>query len=70
MNKKQLYRLIFGLLCFVWIGFKLSQLLDPAEVISSNEKLFIYAGIVAFGILGGDNLLRWWKQRRGKEQKQ
>ncbi|HLP37798.1 hypothetical protein [Lacibacter sp.] len=70
MNKTQLYRLIFGLLCFVWIGFKLSQLFDPAEVMTNKQKVFIYVGIFAFGVMGADNLIRWWKHRRGKEQQQ
>ncbi len=68
MNKTQLYRLVFGILCFVWIGFKVQQLLDPAEVITPTNKVLIYLGFLAFGVMGADNLGTWWKERKKKEQ--
>lgn len=68
MNKTQLYRLIFGLLCFVWIGFKLYELFDPAEMMTSTRRVMIYVGMFAFGVMGADNLGSWWKHRRSKEQ--
>ena len=70
MNKTQLYRLVFGILCFVWIGIKVYELLDPAEVITRTRKIMIYLGIFAFAILGIDNLGTWWKQHFSKKQQQ
>ncbi len=68
MNKTQLYRLVFGLLCFVWIGIKVHELFDPTEIMTDTRKIFIYLGFLAFGVMGADNLGTWWKERRKNEQ--
>lgn len=68
MSKTQLYRLVFGLLCFVWIGFKVYELFDPSEVMTNTRKILTYLGFLAFGVMGADNLGTWWKERRRKEE--
>ena len=67
--KAELKKLLFGILCMVWIALKISEIIYKSDTMSANEKTFTVLGFVAFTFLGADNLWEWWKLRKQRKAK-
>lgn len=67
--KAELKKLLFGILCMVWIALKISEIIYKSDTMSANEKTFTVLGFFAFSILGVDNLWEWWKLRKQRKAK-
>ena len=65
--KKEISKLLFGLLCFLWIALKVYDLMYEGNTMSANKKTAIVLGFFAFSVLGIDNLREWWKLRKQRK---
>jgi|GEM_PF-3362925 len=67
--KPELKKLLFGILCLLWIALKITEIIYKSDAMSANDKILTVLGFVAFPILGADNLWEWWKLRQQRKAK-
>lgn len=68
--KREYKKLLFGLLCLLWLLLKTFEIIYQSDAMSANEKTLVVLGFVAFSILGADNLWEWWKLRKQRKSRQ
>lgn len=65
--KKEIQKLIAGILCLLWIIVKIDQLIIEGHEMTNSKKTFIFLGFVAFSFIGAENLKEWWKLRKQRK---
>ncbi len=68
--KSEFKKLLFGILCMLWIALKVVEIIYQSDAMSANEKTFTVLGFAAFTFLGADNLWEWWKLRKQRKARQ